>query len=248
MNTKKIIPVKHVEKFADERLVPELVPWHQKQMIRDHEARYMFAQSLIGGGVILDAACGSGYGSQILSRKAQKVYGVDISNAAITYAQQTYPSKKITFINSDVQQLPFDNQTIDSVVSFETLEHVSAHQNFINEVVRVLKSDGIFIVSTPNILVNGGDSNPFHLKELTQDEFVQLLKENFSHVELYGQKPMHKSYLHFVVWLTHLLPNGGIRWFVDSLLKMVFRGVSVKPLTQFQHGFVPAFFVAVCTK
>ena len=60
----------------------------------------------------------------------------------------------------------------------------------IQEVKRVLKEDGILIISSPNKL-NYSDkpnyNNPFHIKELYTEEFLVLLKKYFKHVELHGQ-------------------------------------------------------------
>jgi 2-polyprenyl-3-methyl-5-hydroxy-6-metoxy-1,4-benzoquinol methylase len=240
--------VNNSKTFVDERLVPALVPWHQKQMIKDHTERYYFAKKYIHG-LVLDAACGSGYGTKILAEKKNvRIYGLDISDQAIQYARTTYKSKKIIFSKTSVMNLPFGDKSVDTVVSFETLEHVTNYKKFISEVGRVLKPEGVFVISTPNILVNGGTANPHHVKELSEIEFVDILQKNFSSVTLFGQKSMQKDYLRFVVWLTKKIPLGFSRWFIDSLLKMIFRGTSVKPISRFQFGFVPAFFVAVCKK
>ena len=238
--------VKNKLKFADERLVPDTIPWHQKQMIKDHTERYEFAKKH-SHGLVLDAACGSGYGAKMLASKPGiSVIGLDISSEAVNYARKKYATKRATFVQASVLKLPFDIASVDTVVSFETLEHVTDYKKFINEVSRVLKPNGSFIVSTPNILVNGGTANPHHIKELSETEFVEILQKNFKEVTLYGQKGMQKDYLRFVVWLTNKLPLGFYRWFLDSLLKIMFRGTKVKPISEFNFGFVPAFFVAVC--
>ena len=240
--------VKHVADMADERLVPQMVPWHQQQMIWDHVSRYEFACHYIKKKIVADMACGSGYGSKLMAVKANKVYAVDISQEAVEYARHNYRSKKIEYQVSDVASTKLKSGSVDVAVSFETLEHIAKPELFIKEIKRILNPGELFLVSTPNILVNGGDANPFHKKELSLSEFDLLLKNNFSNITHYGQKPMHKGYLKMVVWITNKLPKGKLRWLVDSALKMVFRGTAVRPMNQFRFGFVPAFFVAVCRK
>lgn len=237
--------VKHVADMADERLVPEMVPWHQQQMIKDHLARYEFATQFVTKKIVADMACGSGYGSKLLSKKAKQVFGIDISVDAVEYASKLYPGKKIIYLNEDVCKTSLKSNSVDAVVSFETLEHIANQKRLIAEVKRILRPGGLFVVSTPNILVNGGEANPFHKKELSFKDFKQLMEKNFSSIEYFGQKPMHEKYLKFVVAVTSFMPKGKIRWLVDSAMKIIFRGTAVKPMSQFRFGFVPAFFVAV---
>lgn len=85
---------------------------------------------------------------------------------------------------------------MDVVVSFETLEHLSEQEAMLSEIRRVLRQDGLLIISTPNkpLYSRQGD-NPFHVKELCREEFVALLKSRFAHVSLLGQKVMYGSLL-----------------------------------------------------
>ncbi|RJS76062.1 glycosyltransferase, partial [Methanophagales archaeon] len=86
----------------------------------------------------------------------------------------------------------------DVLVCFEALEHVKEHEELMKEVKRLLKDDGIFIVSTPNKKAYSDDlnyKNPFHEKELYFDEFKELLKSNFNHVYFFGQRVYAGSHL-----------------------------------------------------
>jgi len=79
----------------------------------------------------------------------------------------------------------------DVIICFEALEHVEEHDKVIAEIKRVLKDDGIFIVSMPNKYIYSDLSNyenPWHKKELYLDEFEVLLRSNFKNVLIYGQK------------------------------------------------------------
>ena len=115
-----------------------------------HKERYNFASNLISGRRVLDGACGTGYGSSILSEKAQHVVGIDLEREAIAYANDNYSHEKCEFKNSFVEYTPFDDSSFDAVVSFETIEHTICPSSHFREIVRLLKSDGIAVLSVPN--------------------------------------------------------------------------------------------------
>jgi SAM-dependent methyltransferase len=100
-------------------------------------------------------------------------------------------SQKQTVMVSDGCRLPFADATFDVVTSFETIEHLEDRAQFIAELRRVLKPDGLLILSTPNALftepVNGKPRNPFHVFEYTPDELTKELRGYFAEVEHFGQ-------------------------------------------------------------
>jgi SAM-dependent methyltransferase len=161
--------------FADERLVPEEAV---EASLQEHLARYRFAREQARGR-ILDVACGTGYGTAML-----KAVGVDLSLEALRYARR-HPAP---YVAADAARLPF-GRTFDSVVSFETIEHVPDPERFVAECARVLKPGGIFIVSTPNRdLWSPRSAKPLqrhHVKEFTRKEFLGVLKP--FKVQLFGQ-------------------------------------------------------------
>ncbi|TRZ52414.1 MAG: class I SAM-dependent methyltransferase [Dehalococcoidia bacterium] len=155
-----------------------------------HLERYIFAKRFVQKNTILDVSCGTGYGAKLLSEYAKEVVGGDISSDAISYAKKIHVRKNLSFIVLDAHQFPFGESTIDSIVSFETIEHLSSPSDFISESVRTLKKNGIFICSTNNrgVLTPNWKSplNPFHKKEFTLNEFAGLFKQYFNKVDLYG--------------------------------------------------------------
>lgn len=180
-NDKKIV-------FTGERVVPNETPYY---IFQEHINRYHFASNLTNNKVVLDVACGMGYGSDYLIKNgAKKVTGLDISEESIIYAKNNYKDSNLTFIVGDATKLPFENEHFDVIVSFETIEHIEEYNNFLNECKRVLKTGGIFICSTPNkrytseILKN---SNPYHIIEFYPEDFQNLINEYFSSTKLYGQ-------------------------------------------------------------
>lgn len=178
--------------FTGERVVPGVTP---DRIVRDHLERYRFAARFVRGARVLDVACGTGYGSEVLGRGgATRVVGVDISPETIAYGATHYASRRVGFLVGDATSLAFKRAAFDVVVSFETLEHLPGVGEFLDEVGRVLAPRGVFVCSTPNrpITTNSNDpgavSTPFHVREFTAGEFLRLLRGRGFEVALYGQR------------------------------------------------------------
>ena len=149
-----------------------------------HLERYKFAISRIKPGQrLLDIACGAGYGTAILLRHGCKVIGVDYNNEAIANARIIRMHNG--FIKANALELPFSDNSFDAVVSFETIEHVKDGNQFLSEMYRVLRPDGIFICSTPNIRYTAHPQ--YHVNEYEPEEFYKLIEQKFSEIERYGQ-------------------------------------------------------------
>jgi ubiquinone/menaquinone biosynthesis C-methylase UbiE/spore maturation protein CgeB len=160
--------------------------------LQEHTRRYELATSrLPQNAIVLDAACGTGYGSKILAEKASKVYGIDISNHAIEWGKKQFENEKVILsVASLDEKLSFADATFDVVVSFETIEHVENQENMLAEFYRVLKPQGKLYISSPDreiITEKAHTENHFHINELSKKEFVAKLKKNFSIEKLYGQ-------------------------------------------------------------
>lgn len=194
-----------------------------------HQARYKFASRYIFSKRVLDVACGIGYGSKILADSgAEYVIGVDINKSAIATARQNYYHPSINFVVSSGTRLPLDNATIDIVVSFETIEHINQPSIFIQEIHRVLKPGGILIISTPNKKITSPISwlkpyNRFHISELTQKEFKNLLEKKFTNLNWFGQQSIQSQNLpkfqRIQTWfqITRLMPNGFVQLVKKSI-------------------------------
>lgn len=153
-----------------------------------HLDRYEFASKYVYEKFVLDAACGTGYGSSILQvqGKAKNVIGLDIDLNTMKYAGANYSGSQVRFINSSIAELPFANNSFNAVVSFETIEHVAEESELISEVHRVLQHNGIFILSTPN---DWGLSElaPFHVRSYTLEKLKASLSNWFEVREIYNQ-------------------------------------------------------------
>jgi SAM-dependent methyltransferase len=179
--------------FTGERVVPGLTP---ERILADHIARYRFAADRVAGLRTLDVACGSGYGARMLAAGgAAGVLGVDLSAEAIHHARTHFATAGVSFLVADAAALPLPRASRDAIVSFETIEHVPDQHAFLREMAHVLRSGGLFICSTPNrpITTNSDApdavSTPFHTREFTAAEFLDLLRRHgFLARRLYGQR------------------------------------------------------------
>ena len=87
---------------SGERFLPEM----QGTIALEHVHRYVMAKDLAVGKVVLDIACGEGYGSAILAEAAIHVYGVDIAPDAIAHAQKRYQRSNLTFLTGACARSP----------------------------------------------------------------------------------------------------------------------------------------------
>lgn len=164
----------------------------------EHLHRYFFARTFCRGMDVLDVASGEGYGSSLLAQVARSVVGVEIDPAAVTHAARAYSRPNLSYVNGDARAIPLPDACVDVVVSFETLEHFFEHDAFLNEVKRVLRPGGRFVISSPDRDVYsplGSSANPYHVNELTRHEFERLLAGHFRHCAMFLQRPVLGSVL-----------------------------------------------------
>ena len=142
---------------------------------------------------MLDVASGEGYGSALLAQTARSVSAVEIDSRTVEHAAANYQSENLRFLLGSAQAIPIDSQSVDAVVSFETIEHFYEQEKFLSEIRRVLRPDGLLIISSPNrdtYSAPGAPPNPHHVRELTRNEFKQALSHRFRHVKILGQRPI----------------------------------------------------------
>ena len=168
-----------------ERIVPDETP---SGILALHLKRYEFARPYATGKAVLDAACGTGYGAAYLGEVAARVLGVDVDPPTIDYAAERYGKPNVSFQVGDVCALELDDRSFDLVASFETIEHVRDGDAAVREAARVVREDGVYVVSTPRADRTTHDpDNPFHEIEYSVDDFRALLEHSFRSVQLYGQ-------------------------------------------------------------
>ncbi len=157
----------------------------------EHLHRYALALEFVQNKKVLDIAAGEGYGANLLAQKASHVIGVDINSNVINQAKNKYQRPNLEFLCGSVENIPVPDKNVDVVASFETLEHVADHEKMLAEIKRVLATGGLLIISTPdkkNYTDKTGYKNPFHTKELYEEEFAALLNKYFKNVQFLDQQ------------------------------------------------------------
>lgn len=102
-------------------------------------------------GLVLEIGCGKGDLTTKLSKKYKKIVSFDISSGGINKARQRIEKNCICeFLISDATKLPFCNNIFDTVIFSEVLEHTLDQKKCISEIHRILKPNGVLILTTPN--------------------------------------------------------------------------------------------------
>jgi len=170
-------------------------------------ARYQLACQYAQSKVILDAGCGSGYGSQILAKAgAKKVYGIDLVADSIDYCQTHHSHPNLIFRKADLTRLDshfFPDNFFDLICTFETIEHIKDYRKAIAEIYRVLKPGGLLLISTPNKAVySPGTSKPFypfHYHEFYLEDLKKMLKD-FQIQKILGQYIKGRKMFRYSLW------------------------------------------------
>jgi SAM-dependent methyltransferase len=159
-----------------------------------HLVRYaLAAQWVRPGDTVLDCACGLGYGSAILAARSPgaRFIAVDIEERAVAYARDNFAIRyPVEYRRGSADDLSFlADDSVDIVVSFETIEHVPDYDRFLDEARRVLKPDGRIIASVPNLWVDasGQDPNPYHFHAFDYARFRHIIEQRFLLEARYAQ-------------------------------------------------------------
>ena len=175
-----------------------LVPTCRGQILYEHLHRYAIAVTLAHGKRVLDIACGEGYGSNLLAAAGAEVIGIDIAPDVIAHAKRAYPRQNLIFREGSCLNIPMDDKSIDLVVSFETIEHLDDHEQFLREIKRVLSDSGALIISSPDkreYTDRIGNKNRFHKLELNHEDFYSLLKKHFKNCRIAKQRLVVGSWI-----------------------------------------------------
>lgn len=205
--------------FYPERIIPEETFGGP---LAAHLKRYNFAKPFCIDKVVLDAACGVGYGTYYLAEAALEAVGIDAHGQAVNYAKAHYQRENIRFKVMDVSNLEFPDNYFDVICSFETLEHLDDPEKYIAEARRVLVGDGLFIVSTPYVKnTTHNPKNPYHRVEFSRSDFQAILEKYFKRVEIFGQRRLQSNFHYYlqkidVFYLRAILPRLLIRKFCHT--------------------------------
>lgn len=234
------------ERFAMSGLVP-------RAELQYHMGRYQFAAGYARGKDVLDVACGTGYGTYLLSHVASRVIGADISLESLSSARRRYQSANLDYVCLDAQKFPFREGSFEVVISLETVEHLVEPKGFLEECVRVLRPRGILVLSTPNrdshfwpLWIAQGSPlakrllgrikgtsallmNPFHHREFDYYELKELVGSCLDIKAIYGISKLSRSWL----YTRGVVRSGGIGrvwWEATKLVGFVATFLSGGPL------------------
>lgn len=184
--------------LTGERTLPDVPA--ENYWYRRHLAVYQWIAERVIGRRVLDMACGEGYGSAVLARRAGSVLGVDANPEAFEHARLRYAAPNLSFERGLVETHG-DPGSFDAVVFLQTIEHVQDPPAVLEHFRSLLAPGGVAYVSTPNVLTlappgAAKSGNPWHIKEYRAEEFRALCEEAFARVELLGLFHARKLRVH----------------------------------------------------
>ncbi|AWW31611.1 SAM-dependent methyltransferase [Echinicola strongylocentroti] len=215
----------YTTEIASDKLVSDN-PIHQRLL-----KAYIAAKPLVSG-ELLEIGCGEGRGVEVLSDLVRSYHGLDKIGEVIDKLQQEFPQAKFEqAVIPPLATVPSDHY--DTVVSFQVIEHIQDDRLFLEEIYRVLKPGGKAIISTPNIR-HTLSRNPWHIREYTGTELIQLCERVFDKVDAKGiggndkvwsyheanRKSVNKIMRFDIFDLQHRLPASVLRMPYELLNRM----------------------------
>lgn len=150
---------------------------------------YLEAAKYVKGN-LLEVGCGTGKGIEVFSPLCESYTAIDKNTALLTHLGNKYPQYR--FIDAFIP--PFKgiaDESMDSLITLQVIEHIEDDHAFLKEVNRVLKVGAKAVIATPNKKMSL-TRNPWHVREYMADELHTLLKKYFSEVDFGGVKGSEK--------------------------------------------------------
>jgi len=168
------------ERFAPEEMRGQLLE-------AEHLSRYLWSAGLAKGKRVLDAGCGTAYGTALLAEAgATSVLGVDLASSVLDSVRDGMP-ETVELRVADLTNLELPEDSFDLVVCFEVIEHFKEPLVVLDHLARVLTKDGLIVVSSPNRGIYP-PGNPHHFHEFTSSELRAAMEERFANVHLMRQQ------------------------------------------------------------
>lgn len=141
----------------------------------DHIGRYEWAAGFVSG-LVLDAACGCGYGTNYLAKHSKAhLLGIDVDEESIRYASNNWSfGSENGFMKCDLESRGLNLPEYDWIVSFETIEHLELDVEVLS---KFAQSAPNLLVSVPNELNIPFDKKrfPYHVRHYTPEQFSSIL-------------------------------------------------------------------------
>ncbi len=172
---------------------------HMGDVVLRHVGRYGLALPFIRPGYkVLDFPCGSGLALEVLGPLNRlgsfSYHGWEFDDPTVAYCKAVYAEYPWAhFRQEDLTTFSFLRPTFDTICCIEGIEHIGpiAQKRAVREFHAGLVDGGTLIMSSPppQSGVSGPNPrNPYHLWELTFDDFKALLNERFGRVEIVSQE------------------------------------------------------------
>ncbi|MFV0442174.1 MAG: class I SAM-dependent methyltransferase [Planctomycetaceae bacterium] len=228
-------------------------PWLRAQ----RETRYRWAGEFVLGKRVLEVGCGNGAGTAgLYERGATEAVGVDVDAAAIERASKRFSQPGLRFLISSGSELPVDENSLDVVVSLETIEHVEDHQTLLAEFTRALAPGGLLLLSTPNRCVTNPattiatrPANPLHVQEWNREELEVELGTAFNSIEWFGQTFHSSRMVQCLTQAGRFSRSWGVRGRqLTRLLRMPFEDPSCHAPQPWKSGREPEVLVVICSQ
>lgn len=157
--------------------IPSDNPLHQRLL----KAYHIAAPHVKGA--TLELGCGEGRGVEIIAEKAETFLALDKIPQVINNLSNKFPD--LEFRSSVFPPIDLPDDTFDTIVSFQVIEHIKDDHLFLKEIARILKPGGMALISTPNNKMTLS-RNPWHIREYEANSLSRLAKNYFSKVEMKG--------------------------------------------------------------
>ncbi|MBI2048841.1 MAG: methyltransferase domain-containing protein [Candidatus Liptonbacteria bacterium] len=230
----------------------------------ERQKLYAFAADFLadrGAKNVLDIACGDGEGSSTLFQKVPSIVGVDIEGALIRSAEEKFSREGLVFRVGDARKTDFPDAHFDGIVSSHTLEHFGMEDQilFLREMRRIVKPEGVVIISTPDRIVwhfqGIAGTQKDHIRELSRREAEALFRETgFAVQRVFGQELLRhgglqlRQFLNFVKKVDVLKIR---RLFSDRVIARIDEGTQPVVLTgevkELRPGDLSSILVFVCS-
>ena len=145
-----------------------------------HQSIYEFFGGFVRGRDVLDAGCGTGYGTaRLVERGAATAVGVDLDRWNVRYARRHFEDDRVLFERADIEHLPFTPGSFDAVAASNSLEHLHHPEAFITSALALLRPAGTLMIAVPPIYTATDAATHgrihYHRSNLTVREWHDLL-------------------------------------------------------------------------
>lgn len=188
-------------KDTGERVVPLSVEPDDvmaSTLLQQHLERYEEVAGRLSGGLVVDAGCGAGYGSKMISELCEEVLALDISSECLDYAREHYDADNITYRRFDFDatddSLP---EAVDAIVCFEALQHVESPRSVLLKFRNALSANGKLFISATTY--DSTNIYKYHKHDYTRESFRQelldagfVIEDEFEQVATISAKDMRR--------------------------------------------------------